>query len=76
MIYNVSKIISEKPLASYAISQGAKYQFGHIACSKTKEGQYLIDQFNINLLGWPIKKSLDSWSQSIIEVRHAERSIC
>lgn len=46
MIYNVSRIISEKPLASYAISQGAKYQFGHIACSKTKEGQYLIDQFN------------------------------
>ena len=40
------------------------------------EVKNLIDQFNINLLGGAIKKSLDFWSQSIIEVRHAERSIC
>jgi len=36
----------------------------------------LIDQFDISLLGQPIKKSLEYWSQSILEVQHAQRSVC
>lgn len=38
----------------------------------------LIDQFDISLLGLPIKKSLDAWSHSILEVKNenAQRSVC
>ncbi|GHE94557.1 hypothetical protein GCM10011501_24990 [Thalassotalea profundi] len=46
VMYNASKFSSASPLTSYGIASGDKFQFGYLACSNTKQGRDIINQFN------------------------------